>query len=387
MEKIMSDLFNTPERRGSDSVKWGIYGGDVLPMWVADMDFTSPKAVIEALRKRVEHGVFGYPLDSVELAEQMVERMKKLYDWEITTHDLLFIPGVVPGFNLVCQTVTRPGESILIQTPVYAPILHAPQNAQARGIHNPLEHQRDGSYGVDFESFEAAIAEDTRCFLLCNPHNPIGKVFSRSELERMAEICLRHDVIVCSDEIHSDLVYPGNVHLPIATLSPQTAENTITLIAPSKTYNIAGLECSILICTNPILMEKVKAERRGLMGGVNLMGMAAGTAAYRDGEEWLKEVLKTLKDNRDFLNEFVRDRLPEIKMHLPEATYLAWLDCRELALEEGPYKFFLKRASVALNKGEEFGEEGGGFVRLNFGCTHATLEEALLRMERAVKGS
>lgn len=377
-------MFNSPDRRFSDSVKWGLYDQDVLPLWVADMDFTSPPAVMEALHGRVDHGVFGYALESEALKEQIVARMDALYQWKIAVNDVVLLPGVVSAFNLVCQATTNPGESILLQPPVYPPFFRAPHYAGARPVFNVIDRDSSGAYKVDLEAFDKAIQPDTHCFLLCNPHNPLGRVFTREELIGMAESCLRHDLIICSDEIHSDLIYEGYHHIPIASLSKEIEASTVTLIAPSKTYNIAGLECSALICPNQELRKKINHTRRGLLGGVNLMGMVAGRAAYQHGEAWLKEILNVLQGNRDLLMEYLAHELPVIKMVKPEATYLAWLDCRELDLAEAPFKFFLGEARVALNNGEEFGEPGKGFVRLNFGCTPELLLEALGRMKQSL---
>lgn len=381
----MTDLFaDCPDRRPTESVKWGIYGGDVLPMWVADMDFVSPKPVQDALAKRVEHGVFGYPLVPQELKQVIVERMLQRYQWKIETEDLMFIPGVVPGFNLVCQAFTKPGESIIMQTPVYPPFLCAPDNARARGIHVDLVQGADGEYSIDFDAFERAVEADTRVFIMSNPHNPVGRVFRKDELEKLAEICLKHQVIICADEIHSDLVFGGHPHFPIAALDPEVSRNTVTLIAPSKTFNIAGLECSILICTDPEKREVLEKARRGLLGHINVMGLAAGLAAYRDGQPWLDELLVTLEGNRDFLIRYINEKIPEIKIGKPEGTYLAWLDCRNLDLPQDPYHFFLENAHVAMNDGKEFGKAGEGFLRLNFGCPRFMLEEALSRMAVAL---
>lgn len=377
-------MIESPERRGTDSVKWGLYEKDVLPLWVADMDFVSPPAVIAALQQRVNHGVFGYAMESKELKELILARMEKLYQWKIKLEDIVLLPGVVAAFNLVCQAVTSPGESILIQPPVYPPFFQAPRYAGARTVVNEVRVKDEGSYGIDFEDFESALEKDTRCFLLCNPHNPIGRVYSRQELHAMAEICLRHNMVICSDEIHSDLVYQGASHVPIASIDAEIADHTVTLIAPSKTYNIAGLECSALICTNAELREKIQHARRGLLGGVNLLGMIAGAAAYREGDDWLREVMAVLESNRDFLMGYLAEKLPAIKMLQPEATYLAWLDCRELNLPASPAKYFLEHARVAVNAGEDFGKPGEGFVRLNFGCTRSTLLEALERMRRVI---
>lgn len=372
------------DRRGTDSVKWKRYGDDVLPLWVADTDFRSPAAVIEALQQRVDHGVFGYPCDPPELGELVAARMLERYHWKVSPSDMFFIPGVVPGFNLVCQALVHEGESLLVQPPVYPPILHAAENARARNLQAPLSLKADGTYEVDFNALEAAIERDTRCLVLCNPHNPVGKVFNSQELTRMAEICLRHKMVICSDEIHSDLIFSGVQHIPIASISEEVAQSTVTLIAPSKTFNIAGLECAILICNNADLMKKINTARRGILGGVNVMGLTAAAAAYRDGGEWLKQTMELLEGNRDYLMDFLEKRLPQIKMHQPDATYLAWLDCRACGFKEGAFQFFLEHARVALNRGEEFGEGGEGFVRLNFGCSRETLTEALLRMEKAL---
>ncbi len=377
-------MIQTPERRNSDSIKWGLYEEDVLPLWVADMDFTSPPAVIEALQQRAAHGVFGYARESTELKELIAARMENLYGWKIKLEDILLLPGVVAAFNLVCQAVAQPGESILIQPPVYPPFFSAPGYAGARAVFNNINLNTAGEYAIDLEDFEAAIEKDTRAFLLCNPHNPLGRVFTKTELIGMAQICLKHGLVICSDEIHSDLVFEGYQHIPIASLDKEVEARTVTLLAPSKTYNIAGLECSALICTNPDLRVRIQKARRGLLGWVNLMGMTAGLAAYKHGDEWLKQVLYLLQGNRDYLIQYLAEKIPGIHMIRPEATYLAWLDCRELNLPQSPAQFLLEKARVALNNGEDFGEPGKGYVRLNFGCSRETLTEALDRIKQAV---
>lgn len=373
-------IFHQPDRRNSDSIKWRFYGDDVLPLWVADMDFTSPSEVIQALHERVTHGVFGYAAESRTLAELVVERMQRLYGWKINLDDILLLPGVISGFNLICQAVTQPGESILIQPPIYPPFFEAAKNAGTREIQCGLVRQNDGGYEVDFAAFENAIQPDTKCFLFCTPHNPVGKVYNRQELLTIAEICLAQHVIICSDEIHSDLVYSGHQHIPIASLDKEIGKHAVTLIAPSKTFNIAGLDCSILICENKELMERIKAAKHGILGGVNVLGVTAAVAAYRHGQPWLDAILKTLEENRDFLCKSIQETMPIIKVNPPQATYLAWLDCRQANLTGEPYEFFLKNAKVALSCGSIFGKEGEGFVRMNFGCERSVLEEALERM-------
>ena len=378
-------LFYQPDRRNSDSVKWCFYGDKVLPLWVADMDFTSPPEVIQALHERVSHGVFGYAAESRILAELVIERMQRLYGWKINLEDILLLPGVISGFNLVCQAVTQPGESLLIQPPIYPPFFEAAKNARVKEIQCGLVQQKDGGYEVDFPAFENAIQSDTRCFLFCNPHNPVGKVYTRQELIRFAEICLKHHLIICSDEIHSDLVFAGHRHVPIASLDEEIGQQTVTLIAPSKTFNIAGLDCSILICENQELMKQIKEAKRGMLGGVNVLGVTAAVAAYRHGQPWLDAVIKTLEENRNYLCETMREDFPQIKVYPPQATYLAWLDCRQADLPCDPYEFFLKNAKVALNCGSIFGKEGEGFARLNFGCDRSVLQEALERMRESMQ--
>jgi cystathionine beta-lyase len=371
------------DRRPTDSVKWNYYG-DALPLWVADMDFRAPEPVIQALRQRVEHGIFGYGTEPSELRPLLVEHLHSLYGWEVPSEALVFVPGIVSGFNLASRAVTRPGDGLLVQTPVYFPILHVPRNVNLVMNEMQLTWQPDGQYEIDLDLFEATITGRTRVFILCNPHNPVGRVFRRDELERMAEICLRHDIVICSDEIHCDLVFEGHPHLPIASLDPRIAARTITLMAPSKTYNIAGLHASVAIIPNPELRKKFEAVRADLVPRLDVLGYTAIMAAYRDGGPWLKQLLRYLQANRDFLLHYVGDNLPGISMHSPEGTYLAWLDCREAALPANPHRFFLDKAKVALNDGATFGRGGAEFVRLNFACPRTTLAEALERMRQAL---
>lgn len=373
------------DRRGTESIKWRRYDEDVLPMWVADMDFMAPEPVIQALQERVAHGVFGYSLEPPALRAIIVDRLQRLYRWQVAPEALIFLPGVVVGFNLVCHALATPGDGVLIQTPVYFPILDAPAHAGLTSDTMALTRRPDGGYEIDFDRFETAITDQTRIFILCNPHNPVGRVFRRDELEAMADICLRHDIVICADEIHADLVFPGNAHIPIASLAPEVADRTVTLIAPSKTFNIPGLHCSVAIVQNPALRERLKRAQAGLVHGVNVLGNVAALAAYRDGQPWLDALLRYLTANRDLLHEYVARHLPGITMHPPEGTYLAWLSCHEAGLPGNPQEFFLQRARVAMNDGAVFGQGGEGFVRLNFGCPRAMLIEALDRMKAALR--
>ncbi len=379
------DLDQVIDRRSSDSVKWCYYG-DALPLWVADMDFVSPEPVVRALRERIEHGVFGYGTEPPELRPLLVERLQRLYGWTVPPEALVFLPGVVSGFNLAARATTRPGDGLLVQTPIYHPILYVPGNAHLSLNAMELTRRADGRYEIDLDRFEATITGRTRLFILCNPQNPVGRVFRRDELEGMAEICLRHGVSICSDEIHCDLIFSGYRHVPFASLAPEIAARTITLLAPSKTFNIAGIHSAVAIIPDPELRKHFNAVRAGLVPGVGLLGYTAMLAAYRDGQPWLDQVLRYLESNRDFLHGYVTSNLPGLTVNRPEGTYLAWLDCRGADLPGTPHQFFLERGRVALNDGATFGPGGQGFVRLNFGCPRSTLIEALARMREALLG-
>jgi cystathionine beta-lyase len=379
------DFDSVIDRLHTESHKWHKYPPDVLPLWVADMDFRSPEPIIRALRERVEHGVFGYGMEQPEFYEVFLDRLQKRYGWRVSRDAILLIPGVIPGFNVACRALAAPGDGLLLQTPMYPPILRVPQNVGLSSDEMELSRQADGRYTIDFDRFESAIRERTRVFLLCNPHNPVGRVYRRDELTRMAEICLRRGLWICADEIHCELTFSGQQHVPIASLDPEIADRTVTLMAPSKTFNLAGLKCSVAIIPNAALREKFVAAQVDMVRAVNILGYIAALAAYRDGQPWLDELLRYLEGNRDLVVEFARSRLRGVRVAAPEATYLAWLDCRALALPgDDPYSFFLEHARVALNDGQAFGQGGRGFVRLNFGCPRGTLTEALDRMARAV---
>jgi cysteine-S-conjugate beta-lyase len=293
---------------------------------------------------------------------------------------------VIPGFNVACRALTEPGDGLLMQLPVYPPILRSPTNHGLTRDGARLGRERDGRYVADLDAFRAAIHPRTRAFLLCNPHNPVGRVFTRDELAAMARICLEHDIPIVADEIHCDLLFAGQRHVPIASFSPEVERRTITLMAPSKTFNLAGLKVSVAVIPDASLRERFMAARGDyVQAQVNIMGYTAALAAYRDGQEWLDELVRYLEGNRDFLVDYVRRHLPGISMAAPEGTYLAWLDCRSAgAAAADPFTFFLERAKVALNDGALFGAGGQGFVRLNFGTPRALLTEGLERMRRAL---
>jgi cysteine-S-conjugate beta-lyase len=374
-----------PDRYASECVKWHFFEQDVLPMWVADMDFTTPPEVTQALHTRVEHGVFGYAEHVKGLAEAILAWLEASYNWRITVEDLVLLPGVVVGINLAAQTLAESGKGILIQTPVYPPFFGVSKNASIPSRESALYYQDNDRYLVDWDRFESDLDKACGQFLLCNPHNPVGRVFEQIELERMAEACLRRGISICSDEIHSDLVYTGNRHIPIASLNTEIAANTITLMAPSKTFNIPGLECSFAVIQNPELRRRFKQTRRGIVGGVNLLGMVAAKVAYQEGRPWLDQLLVYLEENRNLVYDFVQKKMPGLRMFMPEGTYLAWLDCRDLGLEVTPCQFFVDHARVGLNDGRIFGAGGEGYVRLNFGCPRSLLVEGLTRMAAALE--
>ncbi len=378
------DFERVVDRTASESVKWHHYDRDVIPMWVADMDFQSPPPVIEALQKRAAEGVFGYPGEVEGLKEAILARLEYQYAWKVAPEDILFMPGIVNGFNLVTQALVRPGSAQLIQTPVYPPFFSSSRLASTSSVQSELVVSPTGRYSVDWADFSQAADRDVSLFLLCNPHNPVGRVYEKAELTRMAEICLSKGIMICSDEIHCDLVYQGHPHTPIASLDAEIAAHTVTLMAPSKTFNIPGLGFSFAIVQNSALREQIKAAQRGLISHPNLFGLVAARAAYQDGWEWLQALLKYLELNRDYLMEFVAQNLPGIHVLVPEGTYLAWLDCRDAGLGSNPSDFFLKEARVGLSDGRDFGKSGQGFVRLNFGCPRSLLQEGLERLKTAL---
>ena len=379
------DFDTVVDRRQTESNKWRKYPADVLPLWVADMDFPSPEPVVRALRERAEHSFYGYGFEEPEFYEVIVDRLQKRFGWRVSAEAIVHLPGVIPGFNLACRSVAAPGDGLLLQTPMYPPILRAPVNCGLTREEAPLGRGADGRYEIDFDVFRSAISERTRIFLLCNPHNPVGRVWERTDLSRIAEICLERNLVIIADEIHCDLVYAGHQHVPIASLGPEVERRTITLMAPSKTFNLPGLKSSIAIIPDATLREKFVASQLDLVRAVNVFGYVATLAAYRDGQPWLDDLLRYLEANRDFLAQYVADELPGVTITKPEGTYLAWLDCRGAKLpKDDPFAFFLERAKVALNDGAMFGTPGRGFARLNFACPRPLLTEGLERMRRGL---
>jgi cystathionine beta-lyase len=373
--------FDTPvDRAGTSSLKWNRYGGnDILPMWVADMDFRSPQPVIDALKARADHGVFGYTEPPKELVDVALQTLFEAYSWTVQPDWLLWLPGVVPGLNASCRMAGDPGDEVIVMPPVYPPFLSAPAHTGRRCVAVPLK-KSGGGWSMDLAAIEAAVTPRTRLLMLCSPHNPVGRVFTRKELAPLARLCRRHDLLVCSDEIHSGLVLdPEKRHLPFALLDDDAAARSITLMAPSKTFNLPGLGCAFAVIPDPEMRRRFAKAAAGLVPDVNLMGYTAALAAYRDGGPWLSELLTYLRENRDRLMDAV-NTLPGLSMSPVEATYLAWIDTRSAGIE-APAAFF-EKAGVGLSDGTPFG--GRGYLRLNFGCSRSRLNEAVARMTSAL---
>ncbi len=364
-------------------------------MWVADMDFPAPDPILNALRKALDLGMLGYDLEVKSLQRAAAARMGHLYNWQVEPDMVVVVPGIVSGFNAAAWTVCPPGSGILMQVPVYYPFLDVHQHVSLVQQSARLRQVRQDhtlKYDIDFPAFDAALdsgGAQTRMFLLCNPHNPTGNMFNRDELAHLAERCLERDVIICSDEIHSELILSGQQHIPMAVLSPEISDHTITLVSPSKTFNIPGLFCGLAIISNAELREKYRKQLERLTMHANSLGILAAQAAFSgECDDWLLALRSYLKSNRDYVTEVVRDRLPGIRTTIPDATYLAWLDCNDLIAEGrikgSAFEFFLNEARVALNDGAPFGSGDRGFVRLNFGCPRSLLVQALERMEKSL---
>ncbi|ORJ24382.1 PatB family C-S lyase [Rouxiella badensis] len=368
------------DRSHSDSVKWNKYrDADVIPLWVADTDFLSPPAVINALQKRVAEGVFGYGSPPKELVELMVERLRERYEWTIQPEWIVWLPGLVCGLNLAVRAFTTTQQTSIMPSPIYPPFMQAAQSEgrEFRHVHARVHHQR---WITDFNEAESTLTGSEKLLLLCNPYNPGGTVYRREELLAQQEFARRHDLLVCSDEIHCDLILePGLRHIPFASLNEDAANRSVTLMAPSKTFNLAGLGASLAVIPNRELRVKFARTGHGIVPHVNILAYVAATAAYQDGDDWLKAQLDYLRANRDLAFERI-NAMPGLKMLPIEGTYLGWIDASQAQLES-PYRFFLK-AGVGLSDGREFGN--ANFVRINLGCQRALLEKALDRMDAAL---
>ncbi len=375
-------VFDEPvERRGTGSVKWDRYRDtDIMPLWVADMDFRSPPAVIAALEERVAHGVFGYGNAPADLADTLIAHLEAAHGWAVRPDWIVYLPGLVTGIHLACRATGTPGDGVLTLTPVYPPFLSAPAPSGRILQSVPLAHPAGGRYTFDWDGLAQAVTARSRLLLFCNPHNPVGRVYTRDELERLGAFCERHDLVICADEIHAGLVLdPAARHVSIATLAPELARRTITLLAPSKTYNIPGLGFSFAVIPDPDLRARFRAQMKGIVPDVNVLGFSAGLAAYREGEPWRQALIAYLRANAQTVAHAIA-AIPGLSVSPVEATYLAWIDARGLGVAN-PQRF-CEQAGLGLSDGADFGAPG--FLRLNFGCQRAWLTQALRRLETAV---
>jgi cystathionine beta-lyase len=374
------DFDHVIDRRGSDSLKWHSPGqSELLPMWVADMDFASPDCVLRAVRQRVDHAVFGYSVATDEVNRAVVDWAASHYQWEVDPEWIIWLPGLVPGLHAACLAYATGAEEVLTFVPVYPPFLSAP-HATGRAVKQvPLTRDK-GHWTIDLDAMKAAVGPSTRLLLFCHPHNPVGRAFRREELEALAEVCDHHDLIVCSDEIHCDLMLDARPHIPFACLGESIGRRTVTLMSAAKTFNITGLNCGFAIISEPQLRQRFRRAARGIVPSPNALGYAACRAAFQQGEAWRRALLDYLRGNRDLIESYLPSHLPMFSMDHVEATYLAWIDTRWLG-ERNKASFF-EQAGVRLSDGATFA--GAGFMRLNFGCPRTTLRQALERIREAV---
>ncbi|WP_106829638.1 MalY/PatB family protein [Parabacteroides pacaensis] len=378
------------ERRGTDCVKVDSlkerFGHpDLVPLWVADMDFRTPPFIVEALKKRCEHEIFGYTFASDEYYNTIIQWVKKLHHWQIEREWLSYIPGIVKGIGFVLQCFTRPGDKVIIQPPVYHPFRIVPESMHREVVYNPLK-MVEGRYEMDFENLESVIDEQCKVLILCNPHNPGGIVWKKESLARLAEICAKHAILVVSDEIHAEMAYPQYTHHPFASVSEVAASNSITFMAPSKTFNIAGIVTSYSIVPSEDIRNKFYSfMEAGEFNDGTIFAYEATKAAYTYGADWLRQLLVYIRENVDFVDTYLKANLPEIKVYPPQASFLVWLDCRGLKLNQPQLvSLFVDKAGLLLNDGSMFGTEGEGFMRMNVGCPRSVLDLALHALKRAV---
>lgn len=393
---MSTDFDRIVERRNTACVKWDllerVFGPEVpedtLPLWVADMDFQAPEVVLEDLRRRLDHGVLGYTFGNDCLCDTTVSYIDRHYHWQIEKDWICFSPGIVPALSTMVLAMTEKGDEVITLTPVYGPFFGVVGDHERKLVSCPMK--MDGMRAtIDFEMLEEKVNPKTKVLLLCSPHNPSGRVWTKEELTRLGDFACRHNLLIASDEIHADFIYPGHEMVSIASLEDRFAERSITCYAPSKTYNIAGMGASAIIIPNEDIREKFSTMLGKLHLSVNALGFAAMQSAWEKGDAWLRELMDYLKGNRDYLVEEINKRCPGIRCEAPEATFLLWLDCRELMQAknlkdtEELSRFLVREARIALNRGTDFGPEGEGYVRLNFGCPRSTLEEAVNRLSAA----
>ncbi|UCD08478.1 MAG: PatB family C-S lyase [Dehalococcoidales bacterium] len=391
------DFDHVWDRKNTDSAKWGslerIFDrDDVIPMWVADMDFPVAQPILEALRERAEHPFYGYTFPDAGVTESVVERMSKKFDWEINPEWVVYTPGVIPALHVAVRSVTHHGDGIILQEPAYFPFFSV-VNSSGCHIQNNQVTMDGNCYEMDYDDLTKKFLVEpgmrgpnrNKGIIFCNPHNPIGRLWARDEITRMGEIVIGNGGVVIADEIHCEILMKGNKHTPFASISEEFAQNSITCMSPSKTFNLPGLEISTIIIPNKKLRDDFTSTRAGILPSPNLFGYVALEAGYRYGDEWLEQVLDYLQGNLDFVKEFFEERIPQIKVTEHQGTYLLWLDCRALEFDNESLRSFMReKAKVGMNDGYTFGESGSGFQRMNFACPRSLLEEALIRIEAAV---
>ncbi|VAW22512.1 Cystathionine beta-lyase [hydrothermal vent metagenome] len=377
------------DRTGTNCLKWDLRSrffktDDVLPLWVADTDFRSPDFIVDAIRERAGHELFGYSFRPDSYYEAIISWMKRQHGWDIEKDWISFSPGVVSALAFAIETFSKPGDGVVVQPPVYFPFFDCVKGTKRKMVENPLK-LRDGRYYFDIDDLKAKIDGDTKILLLCSPQNPGGMVWSEEELTELGNVCLENNILVVSDEIHSDLVYKGYKHTPVATISGELAKNCVICMAPSKTFNIAGLSSSIVIIPDKVKFARYeRALNVGHIGMGNIFGTVAMEAAYSHGDGWLRQLLEYIQGNYQFLEGFFEQNLPKVKVMKPEATYLVWLDFNAYGMSDKElFKFMAEKAKVGLNNGGRFGTGGEGYVRINIGCPGSILEEALERIKAA----
>ena len=386
----MSPSFDTVPSRQNPALlnKWTFYPRGILPLWLADMDFPTAPPIAEALQRQMQHGVLGYELPSQSLREIIARRMMKLYDWEVDPDSIVYTAGVNHGYNIAARVLCSSRKGYLIQTPVYNEFHETAQKTGFRQRTAPLEKKIAGnriSYDLDFDAFEREVKK-AAMFLLCHPHNPVGKIYSPAELRRMAEICMEHEVVIVSDEIHGELLLDGSKFTPLACLSPDIEAHTITLISAAKTFNLSGLACAFAIIPDEKLRRRFTEMGEAMSFEISTPGLTAARVAFSGkADGWLRSLRRYLTGNRDFVIQVLEANLPDIQMTKPDATYLMWLDCSALNLKPSPYDFFLTKAKVAFSNGASFGAGCGQFIRLNFATTRQLLAEALERVRKSLR--
>jgi cystathionine beta-lyase len=376
-------------REGTNCIKydgreWIFKTNDVLPLWVADMDFRTPDFIVDAIKKRADHEIYGYTFKSDSYYQSIIGWMKRRHNWDIKKEWISFSPGVVAGFTLAIETFSKPDDEVIVQPPVYFPFFDSVKGTRRKLVENPLKLE-NGRYTFDFEDLKLKITGKTKLLLLCNPQNPGGMAWTREELEQLSSICNENGVMVISDEIHSDLVFEGRNHIPFTTISEEAAGNSIVFMAPSKTFNVAGLSSSVVVIPNKTNFARYeRALNVNHLGMGNIFGTVALEAAYKNGDKWLEQLMDYLWENYLFLEKFITGKLPKVKVMKPEATYLIWLDFNEYGMNDKElFQFTINEAKVGLNNGGKFGTGGDGWLRINIACPRKILEEALQRLEKA----